>query len=175
MDEANKRLTGWYAEQLSRQCRKYGISVRMGMSAARRDGDLARQGRDYARQVERQKWLELATKTVLNRRGVSTISYVKYYNFVRHLARMQGLCSGESLELEARAAVTRWTAVGLRQEILLELCAAVLGIEPGLAEVPGSEVELDSAGGERAASGRDRSTERSRPADRQRSPPASKF
>ena len=162
-------------ERLARQCAKFDISVRQGRADTRKDKDLNAQSRRYAEAASAIRAKEMLTRQVLMRYGVFSSQFMPYLRFVRFLSRTSKETRGAAFEVEAEAAVARWTGLGCSRDWLAEIVLAVfnlrletdrleplmntdghrLGSEPtgpgmqlGLAKEPEGGVELDGSGGQ---------------------------
>lgn len=74
--------------------------------------------------------METEVKAVLNEKGVHTSNYVPYLNFGRQLwklSRQQGI-SGESLAMEAKVLLDKWSNRGLNAEVLTAIRNQVFNI-----------------------------------------------
>jgi hypothetical protein len=118
----------WAQEMVSRQSLKYDIALRAGTVPARKDSDLKSQSRRYAEAVGAIRQRELQAREVLMRHGVLSCQFMPYFRFVRFLCRMSKESRGAAFELEAEAAVARWTGQGCSPELLSEVVLAVFNL-----------------------------------------------
>ncbi|MGQ9679067.1 MAG: hypothetical protein ACUVUD_07300 [bacterium] len=74
--------------------------------------------------------METEVKSVLNEKGVHTSNYVPYLNYGRQLwklSRHQGI-SGESLAMEAKVLLDKWSNRGLDPKVLIAIRNQVFNI-----------------------------------------------
>ena len=67
--------------------------------------------------------MESEVKQTLNARGVNTINYVPYLSFARQLFKLtnrKGI-TGESMAIEAKVLVDKWTARSLNHDVLVAI------------------------------------------------------
>ncbi len=66
--------------------------------------------------------METDVKQTLNARGVNTINYVPYLSFARQLFKLtKKNISGESMAIEAKVLVDKWTARSLNHDVLVAI------------------------------------------------------
>ena len=67
--------------------------------------------------------METEVKQTLNAQGVNTINYVPYLSFARQLFKLtnkKGI-TGESMAIEAKVLVDKWTARSLSHDVLVAI------------------------------------------------------
>jgi hypothetical protein len=66
--------------------------------------------------------MEIDVKQTLNAKGVNTINYVPYLSFARQLFKLtKKNISGESMAIEAKVLVDKWTARSLNHDVLVAI------------------------------------------------------
>jgi len=66
--------------------------------------------------------MEIDVKQTLNAKGVNTINYVPYLSFARQLFKLtRKNISGESMAIEAKVLVDKWTARSLNHDVLVAI------------------------------------------------------
>jgi hypothetical protein len=143
-------LGDWDAAQLDRQCRRFAKALRLGTADTRSDHNLAAQREHYATAAGQTRVLEQQAKQVLMRHGVPPIWFMRYYNFVRSLAKAGRQCGSRELALEAEVAVVRWSGRGCIREILVEVVLQVFKVrlQPDAPEQAQSDEAMRAAGPE---------------------------
>jgi len=98
------------------------------------------QARRYAEACYKLREQELLTRRILMRRGVPTIRFPAYHNFVRHLNRMLAGADSRARHALVSAAVLTWVGKGLFPEVLAEVAGSLFNVHPGLEARAGPEV-----------------------------------
>jgi hypothetical protein len=130
MKRASK-LCDWERRAMARQVRRYDIAVRQGLTNQRSDKAVAVQSRHYATALSEFKLAESQARTIIMAHGVPMMFFVRYLNFVRYVVRARRLGLGWAFELEARAALARWSGAGCEPAILEQILEQVFNVKRG--------------------------------------------
>ena len=114
---------------VERAHQRYTSSVLQGSSPCRADGDAVAQSSNYVEAAERAELRADQVREVLMSHGVQLIQFVPYRNFGLHVDKLVRNHSGATLRNLVLAAIEYWTAYGLRQDLLKEICKNVFSLE----------------------------------------------
>jgi len=117
------------AGSADRSSRRYALSLAHSGCGRRLDQDLTRQAENYHHAYAAVRLIDDAVKDWLMNKGVTSIQLVPYLNFSRRVAKLRRRYHEETLKNEATYAVTEWSALGLRPELLTAMCRDVFDID----------------------------------------------
>ena len=106
---------------------RYARAVRKAR-VTRADGATWQQTENYRLACERAELRTAQVKQVVYSMGTSEIHVVAYRNFGLHVDKLVRNYSGVTLSRLAIAAIDRWTAAGLRQDVLEAICRRVFNL-----------------------------------------------
>ena len=125
-------MTGYerilHQQAAERAVRRYASALRYGPNARRSDGNTEEQAANYGRAAERLSMRTAQIRQVLNDFAILPMHHMFYCNFGLHIDKLIREHDGRTLAQLVHLAIARWTAQGLRPDVLMELCRTVFNL-----------------------------------------------